>query len=315
MALLPQFEMHDLRQLQRLMEVYRRPDLSPRDAMTLATQLAGHGYVEAGAVISALRATMRNEAAQAYLARLALRHEAIQSLPALKPIFADKELMLQFYATEGYMFRRGTFRAETAIVIFTTMYNNFHFSNAVLDAILSPLGVSRLYLKDSSKYLYFQGVKGLASSLRELPDALLSLLKSEGITRYAITGFSSGGYPSLYTASKTDPVGYVGYSIYTDLSDRAHVDLPRIFLEIRDEVPPEMCLSPDDMLKGQPISYPCIVYYGGRSALDSAHAELLRDHEGIEVICLPDNFHETPSYLLETGEFTRPFQRFAGVCA
>ena len=73
MALLPQFEMHDLRQLQRLMEVYHRPDLSPRDAMTLATQLAGHGYAEAGAVISALRATMRNEAAQAYLARLALR--------------------------------------------------------------------------------------------------------------------------------------------------------------------------------------------------------------------------------------------------
>lgn len=312
MSLLSGRLIHDLEQLQRLMEAYRRTDLPPREAITLATQLVGHGYAEATGVISALLKTMKNEAAQRYLTRLSQRNEVIQALPALRSVFADRDLMLQLYATEGYVFRPGTSRADTAVVIFTTMYNNFQFSNAVLDAILSPLGVSRLYLKDTSKYLYFRGVKGLANDLRELPDAILHLLKSKGIRRFAITGFSSGGYPSLYTASRTQPIGYVGYSIYSDLSAEAVIEQPKPFLRIKHELAPEACLSPVDMFRGQSISYPFTVYHGGMSAMDTAHANLLRAHDGMEVKCLPDSYHEIPSYLLETGDFIKPFREFSG---
>ena len=312
MALLPDLETHDLEQLQLLMSVYRRSDLTPRDAMNLATRLVGHGYPEAAGVIASLRQSMKISAAQNYLARLARCHQAIQSLPALKPIFADRQLMLQFYATEGHVFRPGTTRPDTAVVIFTTMYNNFHFSNAVLDAVLTPLGVARLFLKDTTKYQFFRGVKDLAGDLRDMPSAILRLLRSKGITRYLFTGFSSGGYPSLYAALQTEPIGYLGYSIYTDLSEEATVEHPPLFKSIRQELPAEVCLNLPRLRKEQSNAFPLCIHYGERSALDTSHAELLRGQPGVQVVSIPDNHHTVPSQMLADGTFTRGFTALLG---
>lgn len=301
---------HSLDQLGKIMALYRSPQLSPRDALFLATQLVNHGYAEAGPVLDRLQHQIRSEAARDYLARLVMRHRAIQSLPGLKPVFTDQEAMMKLYDTEGYLFRPGTGRADTAVVIFTTIFNNYNFSNAVLDAVLSGLGVSRLYLKDKTRYIYLRGVKGLAEDLRELPRALMQLLRDKGISRYVITGFSSGGYPSLYVARRMDPLAYVGYSIYTDVSAEAQVESPAMFDKIRSDVPSDLLMSPSDLLGLQSTAFPCTIYYGEKSALDTAHAELLRGHAGIDVIGLKDSHHQVTSFLLEEGRFTEPFQRY-----
>lgn len=312
MATLLEQESHSLGQLGRIMALYRSPNISPRGALFLATQLVNHGYAEAGGVIERLNHELGNEAARHYLARLGMRHRAIQSLPGLRAVFADRDAMQALYETEGYVFRRGTTMAGTAVVVFTTMYNNFHFSNAVLDAALSGLGVSRLFLKDTTKYIYLRGVKGLADDLRDLPAALLRLLKEKGITRYVITGHSSGGYPSLYAARRMDPLGYAGYSIYTDVSDHAAVERPGIFAKIRHEVPSELFMNLSDLQEVQSASFPCSIFHGGKSALDKAHAELLRGHDRIEVVGLKDSHHDVTSFLMEEGEFLKPFQTLVG---
>ena len=312
MAIELEEEKHSLEQLAAIMELYRKPSDSIRTSLFLANQLVNHGYAEAEALIDKLAHEHRVEAVRYYLGRLLKRHRAIRGLPGLKAVFSDPAAMQQLYATEGYLFRRGRERADTAVVIFTTMYNNFHFSNAVLDAALSGLGVSRLFLKDTSPYVYLRGVKGLASDLRELPGSITALLARHGVKRYVITGHSSGGYAALYVAQRTNPIGYVGYGTFTDISDGSAVPRPEIYQKIRHEMPGELYMNLPAFWDGPSGAFPGYAFYGEPILLDRQHAELLRGRGSIEVTPLPDSMHNATSYLLEEGQFLEPFQTLIG---
>ena len=305
-------ECHSLKQLANVMELYRRPPESIRTSLFLATQLVNHGYAEAATVIDRLARTHRIEAVRFYLGRLLMRHRVIRGLPGLRAVFSDPVAMQQLYATEGHLFRRGRERADTAVVIFTTMYNNFNFSNAVLDAALSGLGVSRLFLKDTSPYLYLRGVKGLASDLRDLPESITGLLRRHGVQRYVITGHSSGGYAALYVAQRTNPIGYVGYGMFTDIADGSPVRRPEIYEKIRHEMPDELYMNLPAFWDGPTGAFPGYAFYGEPVLLDREHAELLRGRGSIEVTPLRDSLHNVTSYLLEEGEFLKPFQTLIG---
>ncbi|MCX7347263.1 MAG: hypothetical protein NTU78_16290 [Alphaproteobacteria bacterium] len=152
------------------------------------------------------------------------------------------------------------------------------------------------------------GIKGLASDLRDLPVALLRLLQAEGISRYVITGYSSGGYPSLYTAQQMDPIGYLGYSIFTDISDEAEVKRPMIYQKIRHQLPSDLFMNLAGKLRERPAPLQGSIYFGERNALDSAHAELLRKIEGINLTSLTESNHDVTSFLLEEGRFLKPFE-------
>ena len=312
MAVEPEEHVHSLEQLATVMELYRKPQDSIRTSLYLAGQLVNHGYAEAEAFIGRLAQEHRNDAVRYYLGRLLKRHRAIRGLPGFKAVFSDPAAMQQLYATEGHVFRRGKERADTAIVIFTTMYNNYHFSNAVLDAALSGLGVSRLFLKDTSPYLYLRGVKNLASDLRDLPESITRLLERQGVKRYIVIGHSSGGYAALYVAQRTNPIGFVGYGIFTDIADGSPVQRPEIYEKIRPEMPGELYLNLAAFWDGPTGAFPGYAYYGVPVMLDREHAELLRGRGGITVVPLRDSMHNATSYLLEEGEFLKPFQTLIG---
>jgi hypothetical protein len=303
---------HSLEQLATVMDMYRKPPESLRTSLFLATQLVNHGYAEAAGLIGNMAREHRIEAVRYYLGRLLMRHKAIRALPGLHAVFSDPVAMQQLYATEGHLFRRGRERADTAVVIFTTMYNNFNFSNAVLDAALSGLGVSRLFLKDTSPYLYLRGVKGVASDLRELPESITALLQRHGVKRYIITGHSSGGYAALYVAQRTQPVGFVGYGMFTDIADGSSVTRPAIYEKIRHEMPGELYMNLAAFWDGPTGSFPGYAFYGEPVMLDREHAELLRGRGGITVTPLRDSLHNVTSYLLEEGQFLKPFETLLG---
>ena len=213
----PEHESHSLEQLGKVMALYRRAEVSPRDALFLATQLVNHGYAEAGGVLDSAE-PRHHERGRPALPGAARRCATgrFSPCPASGPCFADRdgdgEALCRPRATCSGVAQT---RADTAVVIFTTMYNNYHFSNAVLDAVLSGLGVSRLFLKDTTKYMYLRGVKGLAEDLRDLPAALLGLLRDEGNHRDTS---SPASHPADTLLSmrrrRMKPIGYVGYSIY-----------------------------------------------------------------------------------------------------
>lgn len=306
-------EIHSLDQIALLKALAGQQSLTGRDALFLASQLVNHGFAEAGPFIAGLREHMPGKPAQHFLARLARRKAAIAALPLLGSLQSDAALFKQFYATAGYVFRPGTHRRDLALVVFTTRFNNFSVSNLVLDALLGELGIARLYLKDVSADLYLRGVQGLAASLAELPAAIAGLLATHGIRHSIVTGFSSGGYASLYAASQLQPLGYVGFSVYTDVSTDSLLPQRAMWRALQDQVPAELLL---DLRPG--LNRPeqrLTLYYAARDPIDRAHALHLERCPGVKLVCHPEANHEVPAYLIEEGRFLDPFRELLAASA
>jgi hypothetical protein len=197
-------------------------------------------------------------------------------------------------------------RRDTAVIIFTTKFNNFTFSNLVMDAIFHQLGVTRLFLRDGSQYTYFGGVRGLANSLSEIPAALGRLLAEQGIKQSIVTGYSSGGYPSLYVATRMNIIGYVGYSITSDISAGTQLPVRSMYERLMQGIDPTLLrdLRQDIVESGTLNGF---IHYGQRHAIDRAHAEHLEGIEGVDLICHTSARHEVTAHLLEEGRFLDSF--------
>ena len=179
---------HSLEQVAYIQKLSQQLVLEPREAMYLASQLVNHGFPGSHEFLCRLEADIRSRPAQDYIARLKKRNSIVQALPQLRRFRDDPALVRQLYQGEGYLFRPGSHRRSTVVVVFTTKFNNFTLSNLVVDALLAELGVSRLFLRDGTDFAYFKGVKGLADSLDDLPHGLARLLRDEGSDDVILTG-------------------------------------------------------------------------------------------------------------------------------
>lgn len=300
---------HSLEQIALIQQLAREPRISARDAMFLASQLVNHGFAHAGDFVGRLRNDLRSTPANDYLTQLTRRHAAIQSLPCLKKVQSDGEAVGQLLDSTGYAFRPGSFRRDTAIVIFTTVFNNFGVSNVVTDAFFAQLGVSRLFLKDGTDFSYFRGVRGLADTLGDLPGAVADLLESHGIRETIVTGFSSGGYASLHFATSRRYAGYVGYAIYTDISDASPLMIPEFLERVRDRVAPEYYVDLKPRLAADPHAVPCKLFFGKGDVGDRVHAMHLIDCPTVEVTCHADGGHDVTLPLIADGMFLEPFEQ------
>lgn len=304
----PQDLLHSLEQIAFILKLSQQDALRPREAMFLAAQLVDHGFPNSESFLTRLENDIPSHAAHEYLARLKQRNSVIQSLPHLDRFRRDPVLVRRFYESEGWLFRPGSFRRNIAIVVFTTIYNNFTLSNLVLDALLADLGVSRLYVRDTTEFVYFRGVKGLASSLQALPGALQRLLEGEGIEHVIITGYSSGGYASLFVTSLMTKVRYLGFSICSDLSAGSELTRREMYERLRHRV--DSALFRDmrpEIAQTNGTSY--CVHYGQRSADDRTQAEHLRGLGNVELFCHESAGHEITAFLLEEGQLSECFAR------
>ena len=132
---------HSLAQLGAIRQGCHSPSLTARQALFLADQLVNQACPEASGMIASLRETLPLGSTGDYLARLDKRLGAIQALPLLPGLWKDETAVRSLYEISGHVFRRGSFRADTVIVVFTSKFNNYHVSNLVMDALLSELGV------------------------------------------------------------------------------------------------------------------------------------------------------------------------------
>lgn len=301
-------ESHSLEQLSKVKQLYKCSSLPIREALFLAAQLVNHGFREATAFIERLSQLTANQMALDYLARLKIRALAIQGLRYLPDIQRNAKLFAELYRTEGWLFLPGAERSETAVVIFTTKFNNFNFSNVVLHALLLELGVSQLFLKDTTKYTFFRGVPRLAPDLPGIPDAIANLLAANGVKRTIVTGFSSGGYPSLYTACALDAAGYVGFSASTDLSQGSPLPQLKMYRDLRDEVPESFQMDLRKLMTRNAPGSKYTFYHGDMAPIDGAHANHLKGIDNVEVVALENCGHQTTSRLLEEGKFLDPFR-------
>lgn len=276
--------------------------------MFLAAELVNQGFPGCQAFLGRLEVEIPSRVAREYLQRLRRRDSIIQAMPLLARFRDDPELVRQMYRGQGFLFRPGTHRRKTAVVVFTTMYNNFYVSNLVFDALLAELGVSRLFLSDISEFSYFKGVKGLAGSLHELPRALERLLREQDIEDVILAGYSSGGYPALFVASVLGNVTCLGFSTFTDLSPGSTLPRRQMYEKLRTRIDPSLFRDMAvEIAPERGNSYH--LYYGKRHADDMVHAEHLRGLAGVEVTCCKKAAHDLPGYMLEDGRLVDCFAR------
>lgn len=298
---------HSLEQVRLALELSRSGTLEVRHALFVASQLVHHGLPNAGDFLAILDARVRNEAGLQFIARLRERNQVIQSLPNLRTLLQDRQALRAFYAPAGFYFRPGTTRPDMAIIVFTSAYNNYTFSNVVLDALLADLGVARLYLKDTSDYLYLRGVEGLADDLRRLPAALEGYLAAQGIRRYVITGFSSGGFAALYAASRMAPLGYAGFAITCDISPTSTVAVPKHYAKLRPLLPSELFMSAGEIMGGRTLPSPFRIFFGDQIPSDRDGALLLAGYDQVQLIEVPNCHHEVTATLLERRQLRDVF--------
>ncbi len=302
----PKHEYHSLEQVSLIDSLCKKSRLHPRESLFLVTQLVNHGSTQAKYLIERLREEFHSIPVQEYLSRLQKRDAAIQSLKSLKEFMEDREIVNELYKSNGITFRPGSYRRDIAIVIFTTKFNNLTFSNLVVDAIFDELGVSRLFLRDTSDYVYMRGIMGLAESLIDIPEAISRLLHDKEVRHAIITGYSSGGYPSLYVATKIKHCGYTGFSVSSNISHGTELPKRSMYESIRAEVDDSLFKDIKNEFKTGGVSR-YVIHYGNNNVVDRAHAEYLDNVEGVEVICHKNSGHEVNAYLMEEGLFYESF--------
>jgi hypothetical protein len=298
---------HSLDQLGAIRQGWQNPSLTIRQALFVADQLVNQACPEAVGMITRLREALPPGSAGDYLTRLEKRHAAIQALPVLPEIWSDQAAVRSLYETSGHVFRRGGSRADTVIVVFTSKFNNFHVSNVVMDALLTDLGVSRLYLKDTTASIFFRGVAGFATGFLELPDAIRAFMDREGLKQAIITGFSSGGYAALMTALHMDHIGFAGFSCNTDISPDSPLPVPNVFASLRGWLPDPLFQDTRALFETRPARAPYKFYYGANDPHDMAHAVHLSGLASVEINQIEGANHQTTSAMMENGELANPF--------
>lgn len=302
------YEYHSLEQIEFIQQLSKRTRLQTREALYLATQLVNHGFPSAYNFLRRLQEEIPSKPVQDYLNRLEKRNKVIQNLPALRQLLDDQQVVREMYEGDGFIFRPGSHRRDIAVVIFTTKFNNFTFSNIVVDAAFDQLGVARLFLRDRSDFVYFRGVKGLAESLLELPTAISRLLEQQNIRAMILTGYSSGGFPSCYIATRMKSVGYIGYSISTDISPDTTLPKRSMYEKLANKLDGSIFIDlKKEIADGRTSSYS--LYYGQREPKDRAHAKHLEGVKGVRVVSHEHSGHEVTAHLLEDGQFLEPFSR------
>jgi hypothetical protein len=206
----------------------------------------------------------------------------------------DERRLKTFYRLDGKLYIRSGAETSNLLVIFTTMFNNFSFSNAVLAEFLSTLDCDLLFLRDTSRFNYLKGAKGIADDFPGIGERILELARQNGIEKIYITGFSSGGYAALLTSLRIPCHGYLGFSHSLDIRPDSPLEPPLFFTpEIAAQVDPTWLQDLKDPLERADPAIPRALYYGERSAFDASHGRHAEQLPGISAIALPGVRHNT----------------------
>ncbi len=309
---------HSLEQLSNVQTAITKFGNKSSDSLFLAENAVMQGLPEAGYFLENLMQMARQVDVRAYLEELQGRLKFVRAQAALPAIMVDATLLARLYAPSGYVFLAADKPTDKLLVVFTTIYNNYQLSNAIMLSILRPLGVNVLFLKDETYRTYIGGVEGFGQTIEETAQHIMRLAESEGLRRIYITGFSSGGYGSLYAASIIPCTAYLGLSVYVDW--RPTSPLPR---RLRFSPAIEEKLSSSalglyqrnlkTLVAGRPGTFPITLYYGEQSTDDRLHAMEMAPVSGVDIRCVPGAGHGLVGHLMRTGEFGRLFEELIAI--
>src|SRR5690349_21111140 len=150
-------------------------------AFFVATQIVMHGSDHSEEIIHRFRLGSKHPDALKYVDKLCKQLEFIKSLKFWPQVKSDHGLISKLYETEGFFFAKGSKYPHKLLVVFTTMFNNFRISNALLYAMIKELDVSVLILKDCTYFNFLNGVAGLGTDISSITQAISSLAREHEI--------------------------------------------------------------------------------------------------------------------------------------
>lgn len=292
-----------------LRELANKRDRTRLESFFLVTQLGAQGVPEFKTLNARLQQQYTHQDAQAYLETLRTQWNAIQEIETFQQCLKDAELMRTMYELDKPYFETGEKHPKIALVLFTTMYNSFYFSNLVMLALLRELGVSLLFLKDTSRFNYLKGIPGFTNNFSTSTASIAEFLKDKGVQDIFIAGYSSSGFASLLMSSKIQNRGYLGFSIRSDYSDETTLPLDKLMTrEILSMLDQEVRVDMAKILTEKEDGIQRKVIYGLDSEIDVAHARHLASVPGMHLSEIENCGHLTPAPLLVNNQLLEEFK-------
>jgi hypothetical protein len=169
--------------------------------------------------------------------------------------------------------------------------------------------VSVLILKDCTYFNFLNGVSGLGTDIYSTTSAISSLASEHNILEIFITGYSSGGYASLYASFLVPCAGYLGFSVITDLSRESTLFPGKYFRdEVRSRIDAIHLLNLRTLAELSNNRVPRQIIFGEKSAVDAAHAANMAGLPNLKTTKL-NSGHQTVGALIEHRVLFDYFQR------
>jgi len=302
---------HSEEQLKFLKKLYlRQDDRSRQEDFLLISAAASQGLPIFPEVYSCAKKKYPQKPVRMAMSSLALQWKAIRRIGCLQDNFDNEKLVSEMYSLDKAYFERGEIHPKKLLVVFTTMYNNFYVSNLVLLSMLQELGVSVLILKDASVFNYLRGTSDFGDDLEATAIRIQELQTAQEINEVYVTGFSSGGYASLFISSLINCSGYLGFSIRSDLSPQSTLHSGKFFTEdVRRKISPRWLTDLRKTLLEKDGGVSRKLFFGAGSNLDAGHAKHLIGVKGLSIYGIENCGHVTPAPLLIKNLFQEEFRR------
>jgi hypothetical protein len=298
---------HSPEYLSRLEETARLGQFLRKNALITIEALLANVHPAAPKFIEFLQSESSHSDVQNYVRTMLTAFDKMRNVFRLERL-SEKDRKI-FYSLDDPVFMR---RQESSklLVVFSTMYNNFYFSNAATVSFLSQLNCNMLLLKDSSQFNYLYGAKGFGNSLFEIGGAIVALAERHGLDHIYVCGFSSSGYAALYTSLTIPCRGYLGFSHSIDLSTNSPLPPPRFFTdEVRAKVDPATLLDLRGHLIEADPSVDRQFHYSKLDWREAPHGEYVAGLNTIAAMGSSDAGHNLIAPMLAAGTLLPAFVR------
>jgi hypothetical protein len=288
---------HSLEQLAFLKDLSLKESLTKDEIMYIVSELPAHGLLDFHDVAKKFEEHQPNRIfLRATEKKQKLWNACRQQINSSK-IAENSGIMRELYGPNSVFYRNSSRSKDVLIVAFTTMFNNFYISNAVLASVLIKTGCSFLILKDQTEHYYLNGITEFGSDLNAATKKIEEFAVKSRFKDIRILSYSASGYASmLYAANIPQTTKVLCLSPRTDYSDDSTLPAGDGFDKIRNNVPRDLRSNLKDMLDFS--TFATTIVYGSENKIDQAHAENLSQIRQVDIQKHDGCGHETPSFLL-----------------
>lgn len=296
-------EQHSPKQLAALDQMVRKGTSNLHQTLFLLTQLATQGLDSFPVIYRHTTNTFDSPGVREYCDRHNKTWKVIRNIPGFKKNLANTKLSSSLYQLDNFYYKEGSKARDCLIILFTTIYNNFHISNVALYSMLKNTGASFLIIKDSTLYRYLNGIKGYGETYQQAISNIGKEIEERGFSKVVITGYSSSSYASLLASTLLKCDQYYGFAIESDYSIESTLDISQTFSEeIRPQLPSPLLANLREKIRAN-NSTKYELYYGEQSDKDKAHTLNIGEADHIEIHGISNAGHIVLSPLLNDGRF------------